>query len=125
VTQESESLSFRFGSSKKEEDAVQSPTGRDTHLALLELKTSALERRFQAFVRDVLVFVALSLLVFPLLLQWLVPTLTTVPVLALSVALAALLVGIPAWRRERREARALAQRRQQIYLSIRPDVFNP
>ncbi|MEJ5207404.1 MAG: hypothetical protein WDA70_00665 [Lysobacteraceae bacterium] len=104
---------------------MEPPTGRDTHLALLELKTSALERRFQAFVRDVLVFVALSLLVFPLLLQWLVPTLTTVPVLALSVALAALLVGIPAWRRERREARALAQRRQQIYLSIRPDVFNP
>ena len=104
---------------------MEPPTGRDTHLALLELKTSALERRFQAFVRDALVFVALSLLVFPLLLQWLLPTLTTVPVLALSVVLAALLVGIPAWRRERREARALAQRRQQIYLSIRPDVFNP
>lgn len=99
--------------------------GRDLRLALLELKTSALERRLAAAWRDALYFVALALLVLPLLLHWLLPGLAAVPLLVLAVVLAALLVGIPALRRERREARAQAQRRQQLYLSIRPDVFTP
>lgn len=99
--------------------------GRDLRLALLELKTSALERRLAAVRRDALYFVALALLVWPVVFHWLLPELATVPLLALAVMLAALLVGIPAVRRERREARAQEQRRQQIYLSIRPDVFTP
>ena len=99
--------------------------GRDVHLALLELKTAMLERRQRAFLRDAIVFTLLALVAFPLLLAWLLPWQGTPVLLALSAISAALVVGLPAWRRERREARAHAQRRQQIYLSLRPDLFSP
>lgn len=103
---------------------MQAPPERDLRLALLELKTSALERRVAAFWRDAVTFAGLALVVFPLLLHWLLPEPGAAVLLALAALLAALVVGIPAFRRERREQQALAQRRQQLYFSIRPDVFS-
>ncbi len=104
---------------------MEPPVTRDTHLALLELKTSALERRFDAWRRDLLIFIATGLVAFPLGLHQIEPIARHGAALPLSVVAALLLVGIPAWRRDRREARAEAQRRQRIYLSLRPDVFGP
>ncbi len=98
---------------------------RDAHLALLELKTAALARRVEAFRRDLLLFATLGLVAFPLGLHHLHALVRHGAVLPVSVLLALLAVGVPAWRRERREARAEDQRRRSIYLSIRPDVFGP
>lgn len=96
---------------------------RDSQLALLELKLSSTARKFDAFRRDVVVFLLLGLLLLPLLLR-LIDTVADPDVrYPLSIAIAAMLVGIPAWFRERRENRAEAKRRQSIYLSIRPDLF--
>ncbi|HMN35541.1 MAG TPA: hypothetical protein PKE36_09070 [Chiayiivirga sp.] len=101
------------------------PTGRGVHLALLELKTAALARRVDALRRDALLFLVIGLVALPLALHHVQALARQGAVLPVSVALALLAVGIPAWRRERREARAEEQRRRSIYLSIRPDVFGP
>ena len=101
------------------------PSSRDTHLALLELKASALARRVEAFRRDVFLFIAIGLVALPPLLHPVEALVRHGAVLSASAAIALVATGIPAWRRERRETRAEEQRRRSIYLSIRPDVFGP
>ena len=100
-------------------------SGTDTHRALLELKISALMRRHAAFKRDALIFAMLALIALPLLLQGISRISDTGLVMPLSALIASAIVGVPSYLRERRESKAEASRRQQIYLSIRPDVFNP
>ena len=96
---------------------------RDAHLALLELKASALARRVEAFRRDVFLFIAIGLVALPAPLHQIEALARHGAVLPASAAIALIAVGIPAWLRERRETRAEEQRRRSIYLSIRPDVF--
>ena len=98
---------------------------REAHLALLELKASALARRVEAFRRDVFLFIAIGLVALPPLLHHVEALVRHGAVLPASAAIALVATGIPAWRRERRETRAEEQRRRSIYLSIRPDVFGP
>ena len=105
-------------------DAPAAPDpSRDAHLALLELKASALARRVEAFRRDVFLFIAIGLVALPALLHQIEALVRHGAVLPASAAIALIAVGTPAWRRERRESRAEEQRRRSIYLSIRPDVF--
>lgn len=101
------------------------PSDRGMHLALLELKASALARRVEAFRRDLFLFIAIGLVALPLALHQIEALARHGAVLPVSAALALLAAGIPAWRRERRESRAEEQRRRRIYLSIRPDVLGP